>query len=126
MQNPRKPETQAAYEAFLNDPNSSAKDQRFNFSEEQINAEYQHWYIIKSRFPYDTMVRVNDILVSKRPVSSFKELNNDEHDEYHKIIDDLAAQGIYDARIENFPRAQSVKRHIHVHLICWHNTASGQ
>ena len=124
MQNPRTPETQAAYDAFVKDQ-LSQKDQ-FDFSHETIISEYEHWLIIKNRFPYDTMVRVNDMLVSRRAVSTFRELNEAELNEYEEILNELSDRGSYDARIENFPKVQSVTKHVHVHLVCWHNTASEQ
>ncbi len=123
-QHPRTKETQIAYEEFKNSDSAAAKNGYFDFTNEEIVAEYTHWYIIRNRFPYDTMVRVNDMLVSKRPVGSFGELNEDEHEEYHNIIAKIGEAGTYDARIENFPKVQSVQTHIHVHLVCWHNTSN--
>ena len=124
MQNPRTPETQAAYDTFVQD--QTGKSDQFNFADETVVAEYTHWLIIKNRFPYDTMVRVNDMLVSKRAVSTFRELSEVELAEYQVILDELSDSGPYDARIENFPKVQSVSKHVHVHLVCWHNTASAQ
>lgn len=122
--NPRTAATQAAYNEFKKGSSDPEFNQTFDFKKEKIIKEFNHWYIIKNRFPYDTMVRINDMLVSKRAVGSFADLTEDEHAEYHKIIEQLTIDGAYDARIENFPKVQSVKKHIHIHLVCWHNTNS--
>jgi diadenosine tetraphosphate (Ap4A) HIT family hydrolase len=121
MQNPRTVASQVAYNEFK--AGRATTSEKFDFADETIIKEYQYWYIIKNRFPYDTMVRINDMLVSKRAVSTFKELNQAELAEYDTIIDEISAGATYDAKIENFPHVQSVSQHVHVHLVCWHNTA---
>ena len=70
------------------------------------------------------MVRVNDMLVSKRAVSTFKDLEQEEMTEYESILAEITENGLYDAMIQNFPHVQSVSKHVHVHLVCWHNTAN--
>lgn len=122
MQSPRTPDTLAAYEAFKT---STAPEERalFNFADETLLREFTHWVIIKNRFPYDTMVHVNDLLVLKRPVATRHELTDSEAAEYQVIMDILTQEDYYDAVIENFPRVKSVKKHIHVHLVCWHQSS---
>jgi len=122
MQQPRTPATSALYEAFKNSKSPAERD-RFNFADEEILREFTHWYIIKNRFPYDTMVRVNDLLVLKRPIAYRHEMSDSEAAEYQAIVEMLSHEGQYDAMIENFPRVQSVKQHVHVHLVCWHATS---
>lgn len=121
MINPRTAETEAKYEAFKQSKNDDELHV-FNFKEEKVLEEFDYWYIIESRFPYDSMVRINDLLVSKRTVSNFSELTDKEHVEFHQVMDKISQSGRYDAKIENFPRSQTVKKHIHIHLIAWHNT----
>ena len=122
MRNPRTETSQSAYDDFKQKV-SPEDAQRFNFADETIVTEYKHWLIIKNRFPYDTMTRVNDMLVSRREVSSFKDLTKEELAEYEEILDDIAEKVTYDAKIQNFSQVQSVSKHLHVHLVCWHNTA---
>lgn len=117
---PRTPETNAAYEAFKQTTPHHQR-QQFNFATEHIIREFTHWCVIKNRFPYDTMVRVNDLLVLKRPVSARHDLSDSEAAEYQVIMEILAEEDYYDAVIENFPRVQSVTKHVHVHLVCWHH-----
>jgi len=124
MQIPRTQATQTSYNDFKQNQSPSISHEQFDFANETIVQEYRYWYIIKNRFPYDTMVRVNDMLVSKRAVSTFKELKADEITEYSQILEELTESKSYDARIENFPHVKSVTQHIHIHLVCWHNTVS--
>ena len=123
MLNPRKIETQAAYEQFKK---KHAKDTKrlhvFDLSEEKIIKEFKHWVIIENRFPYDEMVATNHMLVSRRPIASHYESNEDEQAEYHTIIQTLCKEGFYDALIENFPKVRSVTKFAHTHLIVWHTT----
>ena len=121
MQSPRKPETEAAYQAFKADK-SDEELSLFNLAEETILKDYQHWVIIQSRFPYDTMVRVNDLLILRRPVTRHADMTAAEKTEYEMILDELAEAQEYDALIENFPKTKSVPKQLHIHLICWHQT----
>jgi len=121
MQQPRTEKTAALYEAFKLSKNEAERS-AFDFNEETILREFTHWYIIKSRFPYDTMARVNDLLVLKRPVAHHHDMTDSEAAEYQAIMDLITEENYYDALIQNFPRVQSVKHHVHVHLICWHHT----
>ena len=121
MNSPRKPETLAAYETFKQE-NTPEERALFNLADETIVREYDHWVIIHSRFPYDTMARVNDLLILKRPTSRHADMTDAERDEYETILAELAESGDYDAIIENFTRTKSVPKQLHMHLICWHLT----
>lgn len=122
MYNPRTPDTQAAYEAFVKEQRENRHE--FDISKMKVVTEYTHWQIIKNPFPYDAMTRINDLLISKRTVGSFADLDESETTEYTSILADIAEHGTYDALIENFPKTKTIKRHLHIHLVCWHTTAT--
>lgn len=123
MQNPRSETSHAKYLAFKEqNHNDPVRLTLFNFKEETVVREFTHWVIIKNRFPYDTMARVNDILVSRRPIGRHYDGTREEEDEYHAILKILAEEAYYDALIENFPRAKSIKSFAHTHLVLWHST----
>ena len=94
----------------------------FDFTEETVLREFAHWVIIKNRFPYDNVAKVNDMLVSRRPIGRHYDGSKDEEDEYHTILKLLAREDLYDALIENFPNTKSVKKFAHTHLIVWRNS----
>jgi hypothetical protein len=123
MQNPRGEISHKSYSEFKNKHSGNAeKLQTFDFKEESILREFTHWVIIKNRFPYDNVAKVNDMLVSKRPIGRHYDGTKDEEDEYHAILKLLAKEGYYDALIENFPSTKSVKKFAHTHLILWRNS----
>lgn len=123
MQSPRSEKSQAAYEAFKKAHDTEPERlEHFNLDDETIIKQYTYWAIIENRFPYDNMARTNHLLVSKRPIESHYHGTPEEQDEFHTIMQELADDGFYDARIENFPKVKSVKQYAHVHLIQWHNT----
>jgi hypothetical protein len=123
MQNPRSEISHKSYTQFK-DSNRGNTDrlQTFDFSEETILREFTHWVIIKNRFPYDNVAKVNDMLVSRRPIGRHYDGTQEEENEYHAILKLLAKEGYYDALIENFPRTKSIKKFAHTHLIQWRNS----
>lgn len=124
MQNPRRKETEEAYQQFKQQAAHNPDTlNTFDFAQETILREYEHWLIIKNRFPYDGMTRRNDLLVSRTPLETLYHAPAAQQEEYHRIIQELAQEGLYDALIENFPRTKTVTRFVHIHLIQWHNTA---
>lgn len=125
MDNPRHEETQALYTQFKNThKDNNERLHSFDFKDETIVRDFTYWVIIKNRFPYDKMAQTNDMLVSKRAISSHYEGTSEEQKEYHDILQLLATEGYYDALIENFPKVKSVKKFAHTHLVIWHNTQS--
>jgi len=124
MDTPRHTKTEEAYQEFKNELNNDpVRLQSFNFEDETILREFEHWVIIRNRFPYDRMARTNDMLVSRRPLPSRHDGSHKEQSEYEDIMQLLAAEDFYDAYMENFPKIKSVKKYVHIHLIQWHNTA---
>lgn len=123
MQNPRSDDSNSAYKAFK-EQHKENKDRlnHFDFTDETILREFTDWVIIKNRFPYDAVAKVNDILVSRRPIGRHYDGTKEEEDEYHEILKLLATEDYYDALIENFPNTKSVKKFAHTHLIVWRNS----
>ena len=116
--NPRSDRSQAAYNEEI-----AGRKADFDLSKETILEEFEHWVIIENRFPYDNIARINHLLVSKEPISSIIVADQVVKNEYDFIMSQLASSDDYDAYIENFPKATTVKTHHHLHLIAWHNSA---
>lgn len=123
MDTPRHTKTEEAYQDFKKELNGNQNLlESFDFDNENILREFEHWVIIENRFPYDRMARTNDMLVSKRPLQSRYNGTQEEQDEYEAIMKLLAEEDFYDAYMENFPKIKSVKNYVHIHLIRWHNS----
>ena len=123
MQNPRSDASYKDYAAFkAQHSDNTDRLGLFDFTEETVLREFAHWVIIKNRFPYDNVAKVNDMLVSRRPIGRHYDGNQEEEDEYHTILKLLAEEDLYDALIENFPNTKSVKKFAHTHLIVWRNS----
>ena len=116
---PRSAQTQRAYEHYVAEHGHS-----FDLTKEAVVREFDHWLIIENRFPYDNMTRINHLLVSREPLASVHTAAQMIKDEYDAIIAALANERVYDACIENFPSASTVRTHHHVHLVAWHNSAA--
>jgi hypothetical protein len=122
MQNPRSDASHKDYTEFKAQHNNTDRLGTFDFTEETIIREFTHWVIIKNRFPYDNVAKVNDMLVSRKPIGRHYDGTEEEEREYHDILKLLAQEDYYDALIENFPSTKSVKKFAHTHLIIWSNS----
>ena len=123
MQNPRSTASHTDYTEFKSLHSADTKRLGlFDFTEETILREFTNWIIIKNRFPYDNVAKVNDMLVSRRPIGRHYDGTKEEENEYHEILKLLAKEDYYDALIENFPNTKSVKNFAHTHLIVWRNS----
>ncbi len=121
MQSPRSHLSQAKYEAFKSaHQHDPTRLNSFDFNDETIVKEFTHWVIIQNRFPYDTMTKTNDLMVAREPAPDFYSTSTAAQTEFHEIMQQLAAEAEYDARIENFPKTTSVKEQFHIHLVKWH------
>lgn len=76
---------------------------------------FDHWTIIKNKFPYDRIAAVHHMIVSNRHVTEPK-LSRDEIRELLKIkkgyINDR-----YEFMIEQTQKIKSIPEHFHLHLI---------
>lgn len=115
---PRSEAVRAEYEAFAaNNPSDY-----FEFADEEVVHEYEHWVIIKNRFPYDNIAAINHLLVSREPIELLIQAPEAVRTEYENIVHNLAHLERYDAIIQNLPGATTVRAQYHVHLIKWHGT----
>jgi hypothetical protein len=92
---------------------ANSKEKKSLDQEDKIR-EWDFWYLINNRFPYDTVAEVHHLLLprSGRPM---RELHNNEWDNFYDIIDELGND--YSVMMWNFPRQQSVKNLLHYHLV---------
>lgn len=89
-------------------------------SEMVIMAEFEHWLIVENQYPYDAIADVHHLLIPRRHVKRFEELNHQEMREHDIIMLRFEANGAYDCRMNNFPIGQSHPTHYHTHLLRWH------
>jgi diadenosine tetraphosphate (Ap4A) HIT family hydrolase len=78
--------------------------------------DFNYWRIIENKFPYDTIAETHHLLVPKRQVKSWLDMNIEELDELDILITHTLPQA-YDMILLNFPKAQSVKDWLHFQLI---------
>jgi diadenosine tetraphosphate (Ap4A) HIT family hydrolase len=78
--------------------------------------DYQYWRIIENKFPYDTIAETHHLLVPKRQVPTYYQLNESEQAELNYLLY-VTLNDEYDGRWYNSPKAQSVKDWLHFHLI---------
>jgi diadenosine tetraphosphate (Ap4A) HIT family hydrolase len=81
---------------------------------ELLVKEYKHWIITKNRFPYDAITNKHDMLSPKRHIGEKEQLTFEEVKELREI--EKTIEG-YTSIIYNLPQNQSVKGHLHYHLI---------
>ena len=127
MYSPRSPKSQSDYEQFKKTHQDTPERLHyFDLSNETIIREFTHWVIIKNRFPYDNMAHTNDLLVARESSPDLYSASKEAQTEFREIMQLLAAEGCYDAKIENFPKATSAKAQFHVHLVLWHGSQAGK
>ncbi len=115
----RSPEMQEKYSAHKAQYKNFTNTKNFNEDAERLIRNYTYWYIIPNLFPYDAVTSVHDMLVPHRIFSTMSECNQEERQEYEKIIDELEKEKYYDAIIKNFSKIRSIPRHLHLHLVIW-------
>ncbi|MCL2869363.1 HIT domain-containing protein [Candidatus Saccharibacteria bacterium] len=92
----------------------------YTTNSDQIIKLTDHFYVIRNKFPYDWFdlqgVKTHYLLIPKRHVVSFNELNNAERAEYMDIIGDYEAKGftVFTRASNNHVRSVA---HLHTHLI---------
>lgn len=82
--------------------------------------DYEYWYIIKNRYPYDTAFCEHDMILPRRIFATRRDISVAEAIELDTILDDLKHQ--YDIVFENLPHRRSVLTHYHLHLGLYHKT----
>jgi diadenosine tetraphosphate (Ap4A) HIT family hydrolase len=82
---------------------------------ETVVKEYEHWFLMTNKYPYDRYFTKSDMLVSKRHVPE-QDLTKAELDEMRELIrSDLSTD--YDSIIEHMPLQKSIPEHTHMHLV---------
>ncbi len=87
-----------------------------SLSEEPRLKEWEYWALIKNSYPYDINFSIHHLLIPKRVVPQ-KQLNVQEKNELEAILEEV--QHDYDCQLINFPTAQSVTSHFHIHLLTY-------
>ena len=80
--------------------------------------EWQHWALINNSYPYTFAYKIHHLLIPKREVPE-TELNDEEHQELLLIYQELGREKIYDCRLVNFTKKQSIPHHYHIHLMAY-------
>lgn len=82
-----------------------------------ILQEYNHWYLVEAKFPYNLVADTHHMLITKRIYASSHEMNLDERAELEDIK--IEVGDTYHCLLENLDAGKSVLGHHHVHLIKW-------
>lgn len=77
--------------------------------------QFKYWKIMKNKFPYDKVAKVNHILVSKRHVD-YKKLAEAEKRELESIKYGYVPKK-YEVILEATKKRMSFPDHFHVHLV---------
>lgn len=80
--------------------------------------EFDHWYIINNRFPYDMTFGKHHMLVPFSGAAFRADLSIDELNELDQII--LQLDATYDLVFENFTKRRSVLSLFHLHLASYY------
>lgn len=86
------------------------------FNGETHIKKWNHWVLIKNKFPYSAAFKKHNMLVPKRQIIA-KQFSKKERNELDLILDELSDE--YDCMLINFNKKQSVKDHFHIHLLCY-------
>lgn len=82
---------------------------------EKLIKEFKYWKIIKNRFPWDRIAKINHIVIPKRHVV-YKKLNKKEKKELETIKMGYIEKK-YELLAEATNRKKSIPGHFHIHLI---------
>ena len=76
--------------------------------------DFDHWYLIKNRFPYDMIFAEHDMLIPRSGAANREELTIAEGLELSQILNDLESS--YDLYFENYSHRRSVGSLYHLHF----------
>lgn len=77
--------------------------------------KFKHWRIIKSKFPYDKIAKINHILIPQKH-KIYKNLNQKEKQEMD-LIKQKYIEKRYDLITEATNKRKSIPNHFHIHLL---------
>lgn len=83
-------------------------------------ADFELWFMVANRFPYDMVFGQHDLLLPRRKIASREEFTAEESQELQHILRQLSSQ--YDLVFENFPHRRSIPMHYHLHLASYHKS----
>jgi hypothetical protein len=109
----RTEETAAAYEAEIAARTNDSDCPLCHF--EGVLQEYEHWVLMRNKFPYDRYFSKSDMLVTKRHAPEH-EVTEAERQEYISLKENVLCQD-YDSVMEHMPAQKSIPGHAHVHLV---------
>lgn len=79
--------------------------------------EYDHWILLKNKFPYDAYYKNHRLLATKRHIKYLSELTREEQAEFNKLIDKNEGEIKYQLKMFNAEERRSIPRHLHFHLM---------
>jgi len=82
-------------------------------SRDMIIEEFNHWILLKNKFPYNKVFKNHCLLSPKAHIKEFKDLYKDEITELNELLEELD----YDMCILNKKKKRSVPEHFHYHLV---------
>lgn len=90
-------------------------------SEEPRVCEFDYWYIVENRFPYDLIFKTSHMLLPRRVVANKSGLTVNELEEL-ETIKKYYVDPIYDVYFENTTAKRSVLGHYHIHLLTYYDS----
>lgn len=110
----RTDKTAAAYEAAIAEGKPEGGC-RLCSDKEAVLQEFEHWFLMDNRFPYDRYFSKSHMLVSKRHVKE-ADLNEAEKAEFQDLRNGYLSEH-YDSILDHLPKQKSLPNHCHMHLI---------
>ena len=109
--------TKQKYLKYLENNEGKLKDFVYDVKKENLK-EYKYWVIKENRFPYDEICELSHLLIPKRIVATYRELNTEELSDLQEIKEDIRSK--YDCILESLSRGNpSISKHFHFHLFKW-------
>lgn len=105
-------ETESKYQE---DQKAGLLDHGCIFCDLEPVVEFEHWKIIKNKYPYDKVTCVHDMIYPKRHVAE-KDLNEEEINELAHLKGTYLNER-YQFIIEPLPKHKSIPNHFHIHLV---------
>lgn len=106
----RQDKTQKAYWKYREEPHDCI------FCEHEPIKKFKYWAIKENDFPYD---RITDRHLLLYTIRHTDEPNTEELRELRLILKVFEDKGYADAILKNFKKNQSIKNHLHFHLITY-------
>ncbi len=110
----RKKETQEAYRKLMKQ-RDALEVPRIDIASEKKIREFEHWILIKNKFPYDRVAKKHDLLFPRRVFTEDKDISGAEREELREIKKELQSE--YDIAFESFSHSKSIRGHFHIHFI---------